>query len=90
MVSHRNVIASLVQVAVSMAAEGPNPILEVCCPYFCESQSDGLPRTILNALEIRLCMRMPFGEVLRPFVYVSNVHSIMLAADHLLYVFPCR
>ncbi len=42
MVLHRNVIASLTQVAVAAEAEGPNPLLEVRSLGFCGPQHGGL------------------------------------------------
>lgn len=89
MVSHRNIIASLIQVAVATEAEGPNPILEVGYFEICRPHPGGLPRAFLNALRGRQCMHVLFNGTFRALMYASNARSKMPAADHRLHVFLC-
>ena len=93
MVSHRNIIASLIQVAVATEAEGPNPILEVGHFEICRPHPSGLPRAFMNAPMGRRCMRVLFNNtfraLIRTLMYASDTRSNVPAADHRLHVFPC-
>lgn len=85
MVLHRNVIASMVQVAVATETEGPNPLLEVCSLDSCGPRDGGLPRASLNALIGCQYMRAPSMLCCRPSCMHLNVHSDLLVADRRLH-----